>query len=175
MIYGLKFIGKTIISLSVQVNCLLKFGKFLYEKIPHMLIFLSIVIDRVILLLFALDGSSGNIFVTDLRIPHPAGVLLGGNGIASSGRVLVNAGLKFVGKSPKHPEYLARHAEKSVFKLGDCVVIGANAVLIGPLTICDNVIIGAGSVVTRDILLSGTYVGAPSKRIADAHCEEWFA
>jgi len=33
------------------------------------------------------------------------------------------------------------------------------------LSICDNVIIGAGSVVIRDIEDAGTYVGNPAKRI----------
>jgi acetyltransferase-like isoleucine patch superfamily enzyme len=44
-------------------------------------------------------------------------------------------------------------------------LIGAGAVILDKLSICDNVIIGAGSVVTRDINDAGTYVGSPAKRV----------
>jgi len=44
-------------------------------------------------------------------------------------------------------------------------IIGAGAVVTDKISICDNVIIGAGSVVIRDIEDAGTYVGNPAKRI----------
>lgn len=74
-----------------------------------------------------------------LSISHPGGILLGGNGIISPGRVAVMAGVKLVGRSPDDPEYLRRHAERRVFVFGDNVVIGANSVVIVPADICDNV------------------------------------
>jgi len=49
-------------------------------------------------------------------------------------------------------------------KIGNFVSIGTNATLL-PVTICDNVVIGAGAVVTKDILEPGTYVGNPAKKI----------
>ncbi len=49
-------------------------------------------------------------------------------------------------------------------KIGNNVSIGTNATLL-PVKICDNVVIGAGSVVTKDILEPGTYVGNPAKKI----------
>jgi len=42
------------------------------------------------------------------------------------------------------------------------VSIGSNATIM-PVNICDNVVIGAGSVVTKDILVSGVYMGNPAK------------
>ncbi len=50
-------------------------------------------------------------------------------------------------------------------KLGNNVSIGSNATLL-PVSICDNVVIGAGSVVTRDIAEPGTYAGNPARKIA---------
>jgi acetyltransferase-like isoleucine patch superfamily enzyme len=47
-------------------------------------------------------------------------------------------------------------------KIGDNVSIGSNATIL-PVNICDNVVIGAGSVVTRDITKSGVYYGNPAK------------
>ena len=36
---------------------------------------------------------------------------------------------------------------------------------IDKISVCDNVIIGAGAVVIEDIMEAGTYVGIPAKRI----------
>ena len=49
-------------------------------------------------------------------------------------------------------------------KIGDNVSIGSNATIL-PVTICDNVVIGAGSVVTKDIKAPGVYVGNPARFI----------
>ena len=48
--------------------------------------------------------------------------------------------------------------------LGDHVTIGSNATLL-PVSICDHAVIGAGSVVTRDITEPGIYLGSPAKMI----------
>lgn len=49
-------------------------------------------------------------------------------------------------------------------KIGDNVSIGSNATIL-PVTVCDNVVIGAGSVVTKDIKAPGVYVGNPARFI----------
>lgn len=49
-------------------------------------------------------------------------------------------------------------------KIGDNCEIGTGAQIIQGKKICDEVIIGAGSVVIRDITESGTYVGVPTNR-----------
>jgi acetyltransferase-like isoleucine patch superfamily enzyme len=49
-------------------------------------------------------------------------------------------------------------------KIGDQVSIGSNATIL-PVTICNNVVIGAGSVVTKNITLPGIYAGNPAKKI----------
>jgi acetyltransferase-like isoleucine patch superfamily enzyme len=51
-------------------------------------------------------------------------------------------------------------------KIGNNVSIGTNATIL-PISICDNVVVGAGSVVTKDITQSGIYVGNPAKKIKD--------
>jgi len=47
-------------------------------------------------------------------------------------------------------------------KIGDNVSIGSNATIL-PVNIADGVVIGAGSVVTKDILTKGIYAGNPAK------------
>jgi acetyltransferase-like isoleucine patch superfamily enzyme len=48
--------------------------------------------------------------------------------------------------------------------IGNNVSIGSNASIL-PVNICDHVVIGAGAVVTKDILEPGVYAGNPAKRI----------
>ena len=43
--------------------------------------------------------------------------------------------------------------------------IGTNATIM-PVNICDDVVIGAGSVVTKDITEPGTYAGNPARRMS---------
>jgi acetyltransferase-like isoleucine patch superfamily enzyme len=49
-------------------------------------------------------------------------------------------------------------------KIGNKVAIGSNATIL-PVAICDNVVIGAGSVVTKNITKAGVYAGNPAKKI----------
>jgi acetyltransferase-like isoleucine patch superfamily enzyme len=58
------------------------------------------------------------------------------------------------------------HGDRSLWKetiIGNNVSIGSNATIL-PVKICDGVIIGAGSVVTKDILVPGIYAGNPARR-----------
>ena len=57
--------------------------------------------------------------------------------------------------------------DKSLWKetiIGNNVSIGTNATIL-PVKIVDNVVIGAGSVVTKDLLEPGIYVGNPARKI----------
>ncbi|OWV85324.1 UDP-3-O-(3-hydroxymyristoyl)glucosamine N-acyltransferase [Rhizobium sp. N122] len=47
-------------------------------------------------------------------------------------------------------------------RIGNRVSIGSNATVLA-VRICDDVVIGAGAVVTRDITISGTYAGNPAR------------
>ncbi len=50
--------------------------------------------------------------------------------------------------------------------IGDNVSIGSNVTLL-PVRICNDVVIGAGSVVTKDIKKPGTYYGNPARKQKD--------
>jgi len=50
--------------------------------------------------------------------------------------------------------------------ISDDVSIGSNATIL-PVYICEHVVIGAGSVVTKDIRDAGIYVGNPAIKIKD--------
>lgn len=53
-------------------------------------------------------------------------------------------------------------------RIGARVSIGSNATIL-PVSICDDTVIGAGAVVTRDIKVPGVYAGNPARRIRDLH------
>ena len=53
--------------------------------------------------------------------------------------------------------------EKNKDKLSK-VYIGSNSTIL-PVNICSNVVIGAGSTVTKNIDKPGTYAGNPAKKI----------
>ncbi|MCE1191513.1 MAG: NeuD/PglB/VioB family sugar acetyltransferase [Acidovorax sp.] len=50
-------------------------------------------------------------------------------------------------------------------RVGRLSMLGAGSVVIDGVSISDRITVGAGSVVTRDIVEPGTYVGAPVKKI----------
>jgi acetyltransferase-like isoleucine patch superfamily enzyme len=61
------------------------------------------------------------------------------------------------------------NGDRSLWKktfIGDHVSIGSNATIL-PVTICDRAVIGAGSVVTKNITKPGFYAGNPAKKIRD--------
>lgn len=51
-------------------------------------------------------------------------------------------------------------------RIGAGVSIGSNATIM-PVQVCDGVLIGAGAVVTKDILTPGIYAGCPARRLRD--------
>lgn len=51
-------------------------------------------------------------------------------------------------------------------KIGNGVSIGSNATIL-PVAVCDNAVIGAGAVVTKNIVKPGVYAGNPAKLIRE--------
>jgi acetyltransferase-like isoleucine patch superfamily enzyme len=48
--------------------------------------------------------------------------------------------------------------------IGNRVSIGSGATIF-PVVICDNVVVGAGAVVTKDVVTPGAYAGNPARRL----------
>ena len=58
--------------------------------------------------------------------------------------------------------------------LGDSVVVGVGATVLGGITIANNVAIGAGAVVNKDVLEeSVTVAGVPAKKISNHGSGNW--
>ena len=158
-----------------QINKHLKISKFFYFKFPIFGKFISLTMDRLLFIIYGIELMSFSINVNKLSITHPGGILLGGNGIFSLGRVVIMSGVKFGGRSPDNELYLEKHKQQRVFELGDNVVIGTSSTILGPITICDNVLIGSMSLVNKSINEPGVYVGIPVKKISDQVSYEWIS
>ena len=95
----------------------------------------------------------------DFFIDHGAGVVIGETAEIGN-NVLIYQGVVLGGTSSSKKK---RHPT-----IEDDVIIGAGAVLLGPITIGSGAKIGAGSVVIRDVPPEKTVVGVPA-RIAGEH------
>jgi len=83
-------------------------------------------------------------------------VTIGGNCFIGHGVCFVND--KFTNDGPAN-------GDKTLWSkttIGNNVSIGSNSTIL-PVNITDNVVIGAGSVVTKDINVQGVYFGNPAK------------
>ena len=170
---GMKRLLKRLWMIDSHIRGHIWLSRMLWYRVPLLGKPLSMILDRLLLVLYGIDLMSSSIAVRRLSIGHPGGILLGGNGVVSSGRVAIMAGVCLVGRSPSAPAYLERHTSKSVFRFGDNVVIGAGSVVIGPIDICDNVVIGAMSLVNKSITEPGVYVGLPVHKVRSEVDTEW--
>jgi acetyltransferase-like isoleucine patch superfamily enzyme len=83
-------------------------------------------------------------------------VTIGNDCVISHGVMFINDLFKTGGPA---------RGDKTLWKsthIGNHVSIGTNSTIL-PVSICDHVVIGSGSVVTKDIIVSGIYSGNPAK------------
>lgn len=61
----------------------------------------------------------------------------------------------------------SRRSYRARITIGDRVFIGYNSTVLPGVKICDDVVVAAGSVVTKSIFESGVYGGNPARKISD--------
>ena len=84
-------------------------------------------------------------------------VTIGDDCFISHGAMFINDLFHEGGPAPSGRRDLWRATE-----IGSDVSIGTNATIL-PVNICDNAVVGAGSVVTKDITEPGIYAGNPAR------------
>lgn len=85
-------------------------------------------------------------------------VIIGDDCVVSHGAKFINDPFKTGGPANRNRDLWGATV------VGNHVSIGTNATLL-PVTICDHVVIGAGSVVTRNIDEPGIYAGNPARLV----------
>ncbi len=83
-------------------------------------------------------------------------VTIGNDCVIAHGVIFINDSFKIGGPAQ------GNRSLWSATRIGNRVSIGSNATIL-PVSICDDVVIGAGSVVSKDILKPGIYAGNPAK------------
>ena len=107
--------------------------------------------------LTAIEIHPGAEIGSDFFIDHGAGVVIGETSIIGN-NVTIYAGVVLGGTELKH--------EKRHPTIGDNVVIGTGAKVLGPIIIGDNVRIGANSVVINSVPDNSVVVGVPGRIIS---------
>lgn len=88
------------------------------------------------------------------------------NGIRLGNNVGISPGCKIISANHSNEDH-SKHDESKPIVIGNNVFIYANAVVLPGVQIGDNVVIGAGSVVTSDIPSNSIAVGNPCKVIKE--------
>lgn len=99
-------------------------------------------------------------------ITLPPGVCGPGVSIAHHGTLVVNSRARIGAGCRLHPTVTIGISNGGVPCIGEAVYIGPGAVLYGAITVGDGAVIGANSVVNRDVPPGVTVAGSPAKVIA---------
>ncbi|MDR0950273.1 MAG: serine O-acetyltransferase [Candidatus Ancillula sp.] len=119
--------------------------------------FISRLIMTIIRWLTGVEIHPGAMIGKRFVIDHGMGVVIGETAIIGDDCMMYH-GVTLGGRG--HSKEGRRHP-----KLGDNVVIGAGASILGPVTICKGAKIGAGAVVLNDVFEDETYVGQKARSV----------
>lgn len=118
-------------------------------------------------MLVGADFGAGMQIGTGFMLAHPVGVTIG-FGLTIGDDVTFAGGVTAAGRY-----YDAREDRPQEFAtIGDGVLIGANAVLVGGVTIGRGAMVGANSVVLSDVAPGAVVMGSPARRVGTREPEE---
>jgi serine O-acetyltransferase len=95
-----------------------------------------------------------------LFIDHGMGVVIGETAEIGDDCTLYH-GVTLGGIAPRRGE----HGQKRHPTLGNCVIVGSGAQVLGPFKVGDGARVGAGSVVVREVAAGTTVVGSPARPV----------
>jgi serine O-acetyltransferase len=95
-----------------------------------------------------------------LFIDHGMGVVIGETAEIGDDCTLYH-GVTLGGIAPRRGE----HGQKRHPTLGNCVIVGSGAQVLGPFEVGDGARVGAGSVVVREVAAGTTVVGSPARPV----------
>lgn len=137
------------------------FHALFFHRIAHFfynikLFFIARLISQLTRFFTGIEIHPGATIGKGLMIDHGMGIVIGETAVIGNDCVIYHqVTLGGTGK-----EKLKRHPT-----IGNNVLIGAGAKLLGPINIGDNVKIGAGSVVLKSVEKNSTVVGVPEDRV----------
>ena len=137
------------------------FHALFFHRIAHFfynikLFFIARLISQLTRFFTGIEIHPGATIGKRLMIDHGMGIVIGETAVIGNDCVIYHQ--VTLGGTAK--EKLKRHPT-----IGNNVLIGAGAKLLGPINIGDNVKIGAGSVVLKSVEKNSTVVGVPEDRV----------
>lgn len=137
------------------------FHALFFHRIAHFfynikLFFIARLISQLTRFFTGIEIHPGATIGKRLMIDHGMGIVIGETAVIGNDCVIyhqVTLGGTGKKKLKRHPT------------IGNNVLIGAGAKLLGPINIGDNVKIGAGSVVLKSVEKNSTVVGVPEDRV----------
>lgn len=130
-----------------------RIAHFFYK---HKMFFIARLISQINRFITGIEIHPGAKIGSEILIDHGMGVVIGETAVIGN-RVTIYHGTTLGGTGKETGK---RHPT-----VGNDVIIGAGAKLLGPITIGDNSKIGANSVVLKNVPKNSTVVGIPGKII----------
>lgn len=141
-----------------QVVIIYRLSSFLRKK---RLAILSLILDRLMLHFWNAEIRSTAVIGGGLNIAHPTGIVIGGKVIIGE-NFSIRQNTTIGGNTGKFRENMKNWTQPVI---GNNVLIGCNAAVLGPVKIANDVKIGACSLVINDIPDNEIWGGVPAKRI----------
>lgn len=132
--------------------------------IKRSLLFLSVVPQKIIEILTGITLPYSSNIGEGLYIGHHSGIIINANATIGKG-CNISQGVT-VGVS-------GRGEHRGVPIIGDEVYIGVNAVIVGNITIGHRSVVGANSLVTKDVPEGVTVVGVPAKIVSQKDSKDY--
>lgn len=145
-----------LVSHSFHLVLLYRLGSY-FSKKPIIGCFIRVLIEYLIRVVYASDISLKSEIGPGFVIMHGHDIVIGSN-------VRVGRNCKILNGVTLGNKDTETQANQQPI-LGDNVVIGSGAKILGFITVGDNVIVGANSVVVKDVPSGVTVAGVPSKII----------
>lgn len=114
------------------------------------------LVRGLLLLAFRVEVPRGAAIGPGLVLPHPGGIVLGAARIGRDVTIYQNVTLGARGFDPHH-DLSTRPV------IGDGVVLGAGAVVLGPVTVGAGATVAANSLALRDVPPGATALGVPAQ------------
>lgn len=141
---------------SIYALIIYRFSSFLYR---FKLYFLARLFSQLGRLLTGIEIHPGAKIGKNLFMDHGASIVIGQTSIIGD-NCLIYHGVTLGSTDKEIPKNKRRHP-----KLGNNVVIGAGAKVLGDIEIHDNAKIGANAVVLKDVPKNSTAVGIPARNL----------
>ncbi len=156
----------------VHLFLVMFFLKPIYKSGNKYILFFGDILRKLLIFVFKCDLSPSAIIPSSTKFPHYIGIVVGACKIGENCYIRQNTTIG--GKYSISSEEAKKRARGPMRErrathpiIGSNVDIGVNVCILGKIKVGSNSIIGAGSVVVKDVEPYSVYAGVPAKKIRD--------